>query len=171
MRAMGIDLGRPGGVAVVSDEGGRGIWLRWVEALPAKLSDLQVVQIIHRLCKEHQIAVVATEKPGTWGDPRIGMAQRGNQDQVRLVCEALKIPLVDYQPQEIKKAVTGSGRATKEQVGRHIWRLLHYASNDHHVIDACAIALLALNREYRRRFVAGQRPLNPRRRPRKARAR
>ncbi len=168
MRVMGIDLGNPGGVTVLTDEGGQGIWPLCVEPVPPRCSRLDLQRLVHRLCKEHRVELVATEKPGMWGRVSVGMAQREKQGLVRSVCEALKVPLVDYQPQEIKKAVTGRGRADKEQVGRCVRMLVRVATSDEHVLDACAIALVALNRERLRAVCAGQRRLNLRRTPRKA---
>lgn len=54
--------------------------------------------------------------------PYIGLnAQTGlNLAYVRggliILCERLNVPMVSLAPQEIKKAITGSGRATKEEV-------------------------------------------------------
>jgi len=166
---MGIDLGNPGGAAVLTDEGGQGIWPLCVEALPPSLSRLDLQRLVHRLCKEHRVELVATEKPGVWGRISVGMAQREKQGLVRSVCEAPKVPLVDYQPQEIKKAVTGYGRADKAQVGRCVRMLVKIASSDQHILDAAAIALVALNRERTRLARASQRRLNLRRSPQKAR--
>ena len=169
MRAMGVDLGNPGGVAVLTDEGGQGIWPLAVEEIKPATTNLELQRIVHRLCKAHAVQVVATEKPGTWGRATVGMSQRGKQDLVRAVCQAVKIPLVDYQPQEIKKAVTDNGRASKEQVGRCVRMLVRVASTDEHILDACAIALVALNRERTRLARASQQRLNLRRSPQKAR--
>ena len=165
MRVMGIDLGNPGGAAVLTDEGGQGIWPLCVEALPPSLTRLDLQRLVHRLCKEYRVELVATEKPGMWGRVSVGMAQREKQGLVRSVCEALKVPLVDYQPQEIKKAVSGYGRASKEQMGRCVRMLVRVAATDEHVLDACAIALVALNRERLRVTRASQRRLNLRRAP------
>jgi len=169
MRALGIDLGNPGGLAVLTDEGGQGIWPLAVEEIKAGTTNIELQRIVHRVCKAHAVQVVATEKPGTWGRITVGMSQRGKQDLVRAVCQGLKIPLVDYQPQQIKKAVTDNGRASKEQVGRCVRMLVRIASTHEHVLDACAIALVALNRERVRLARASQRRLNLRRTPQKAR--
>ena len=163
MRVMGIDLGNPGGIAVLTDEGGQSIWPLCVEPLPANLTRLELQRLVHRLCKEHRVELVATEKPGMWGRVSVGMAQREKQGLVRSVCEALGLRLVDYQPQAIKKAVSGYGRASKEQMGRCVRMLVKVASADEHVLDACAIALVALGRERQRAARAGQQRLKLRR--------
>lgn len=169
MRVCGIDLGNPGGLAVLSDELPNGIWpfcTLCIEALPATLSRLGLQRLVHRLCKEHCVELVATERPGMWGRVSVGMAQREKQGLVRAVCEALQIRLVDYQPQEVKRAVTGYGRADKEQVARCVRRLACLPRGlDEHQTDAVAIAAVALNRERARRAAATQRRLPVRRRP------
>jgi len=169
MRALGIDLGNPGGLAVLTDEGGQGIWPLVAEEIKPGTTNLELQRIVHRVCKTYAVQVVATEKPGTWGRITVGMSQRGKQDLVRAVCQGLKIPLVDYQPQEIKKAVSGYGRATKEQMGRCVRMLVKVASSNEHILDAAATALVALNRERVRAARACQQRLNLRRSRAKAR--
>jgi len=159
MRVCGMDLGRPGGVVVLSDEGPGKPRVLAAVALGARLSGLELQRLVHRLAKEHGVELMATERPGAWGRAWVGMAQREKQGLVRAVCEALQIRLVDYQPQEIKKAVTGHGRADKEQVGRCVQMLVPIASENEHVLDACAIALVAINRERTRRNLEGQRKM------------
>jgi Holliday junction resolvasome RuvABC endonuclease subunit len=150
LRVCGIDLGSPGGIAVLSDDG-QGIRVQRAIALPARCSAFELQRAAHEICREQAVTVVATERPGTWGRRSIGMAQRAKQELVRAVCQSLGIRLIDYQPQEIKKAITGRGRAGKEQVGRCVKLLLKIDSENEHVLDACAIALVALNRERTRK--------------------
>ena len=167
MRVMGVDLGRPGGLVVLCDEGAPKPWPICAVELPYNLSGLDLQRTVHRLAKEHRVDLVATERPGFWGDPRIGMAQREKQGLVRAVCESLQVRLVSYQPQEIKKAVTGHGRAPKEVVTRCVRVLIRLASEDEHVCDAAGIALVAMNRERARQLASGQQRLNLRRSPRR----
>lgn len=171
MRVCGVDLGNPGGIAVLTDEGDNGVRPLCTETLRPRMSRLELQRLVHRVCKEHRVELVATEKPGMWGRVSVGMAQREKQGLVRSVCEALAIPLVDYQPQSIKKAVTGHGRADKEQVGRCVRMLVRVASDDEHVLDACAIAIVGLNRERVRAARSGQRRLGLRRDRRRAKRR
>jgi len=131
--------------------------------LGPNLNGLELQHLVHRLAKEHRVELVATEKPGFWGNPMIGMAQREKQGLVRAVCEALQIRLVAYQPQEVKKAVTGHGRAPKEAMTRCVRSLVRIATEDEHVSDAAAIALVAMNRERVRRQMTAQQRLNLRR--------
>lgn len=53
------------------------------------------------------------------------------------------IPIVHYTPTQVKRLLTGSGRATKEQMQRAVTRelALNVVPEPHDVADACAIAL------------------------------
>lgn len=57
------------------------------------------------------------------------------------------LPVHEYAPGEIKRAVTGNGRAAKEQVGRMVGLLLGgKAPGDEHACDALAAAICHLHR-------------------------
>jgi len=164
MRTMGVDLGNPGGLVILSDDApGKphmicaGSW--------ARTTGLQLQRLIVALGRDHHVDLVATERPGQWGRRTIGMSQRGKQELVRAACEALQVPLVDYQPKEIKKAVTGRGGASKLAVERCM-RFAVEVDNPRepiteHIWDAAAVALVALNRERtRRKLTAALKPRN-----------
>jgi crossover junction endodeoxyribonuclease RuvC len=44
---------------------------------------------------------------------------------ILLICEQKGIPVTEYTPNQVKQAITGSGRADKKQVQEMIRRLLH----------------------------------------------
>jgi crossover junction endodeoxyribonuclease RuvC len=44
---------------------------------------------------------------------------------ILLICEQEGIPVTEYTPNQVKQAITGSGRADKKQVQEMIRRLLH----------------------------------------------
>ncbi len=57
------------------------------------------------------------------------------------------LPVFEYGPGEIKRAVTGNGRAAKEQVGKMVGILLGGAPpGDEHACDALAAAICHLHR-------------------------
>jgi Holliday junction resolvasome RuvABC endonuclease subunit len=134
---------------------------------------LQLQNLVYRVGREYAVDIVATERPftGHWDKrPRVGMAQREKQGLVRAACEALQVPLVDYQPRTIRAAfgVKAKGAAGKVQVARCV-QLLVVVDNprgpmSEHVADACALAFVALTRERadRRLAVLGIKP-QPRR--------
>ena len=67
---------------------------------------------------------------------------------ILLAGEQASLPLVELAPTEIKKSVTGSGRATKEQVQLAITHTLqlHEPPEPPDVADALAIAITAAMR-------------------------
>jgi crossover junction endodeoxyribonuclease RuvC len=67
---------------------------------------------------------------------------------VLLAAERAAIPVAEISPAEVKRAVTGTGRATKPQVGAMVARLLHlaHAPSPADAADGVAIALTHLLR-------------------------
>lgn len=57
------------------------------------------------------------------------------------------VDIVEYPPTEIKLAVTGSGRAEKDQVRAMVARLAGDAADSDHAADAIAAAICFLHRE------------------------
>ena len=76
----------------------------------------------------------------------IGFAQREKQAIVRELCQELGVRFVDYPPQTVKRALTGSARASKAQVAMAVRGMLGCDLHDEHACDAAAIALLARSR-------------------------
>jgi len=67
---------------------------------------------------------------------------------IYLAAEERKIPVVEIKPTEVKSALTGSGRAEKEQIQRAIRRILkiEVPLSSSHAGDALALALTGLSR-------------------------
>jgi crossover junction endodeoxyribonuclease RuvC len=67
---------------------------------------------------------------------------------VYLAAQALEIPVMQIRPTEVKSALTGSGRADKEQIQKTIRRILRIeeALDSSHAGDALALALTGLSR-------------------------
>lgn len=57
------------------------------------------------------------------------------------------VTVAEYPPTEIKLAVTGSGRADKDQVRAMVTRLTRHDAGTDHAADAIAAAICFLNRE------------------------
>jgi crossover junction endodeoxyribonuclease RuvC len=68
---------------------------------------------------------------------------------IRLIAKNMGIPISEIKPTEVKSALTGSGRAGKEQIKRTVRRLLHIEETikSDHVSDAMALALTGLTRD------------------------
>jgi len=145
---LGIDLGNPGGLAVLTPNAQLGSVLHWQRLGNMNLARLR--RVLGHVIETFDVQLIATEKPFAGrGDkrPKIGLAQREKQSVVKTLCQERKIKFVDYAPQTVKKALTGNGRASKEQMGRAVQRMLRIPSDDEHVLDACAIGVLGLSRE------------------------
>lgn len=67
---------------------------------------------------------------------------------IYLAAQEMDIPVMEVRPTEVKSALTGSGRAGKEQVKKAIRRILRIENplNSSHAGDALALALTGLSR-------------------------
>ena len=67
---------------------------------------------------------------------------------IRLTAKNMGVPISEIKPTEVKSALTGSGRASKEQIKRVVRRMLHIeaAIRSDHISDAMALALTGLTR-------------------------
>ena len=131
MRVLGVDPGLTRcGVGVVDGAPGRRLTLVRVEVIrtPAE-ADLAhrllgIEQALEIVLDAVQPDAVAVERVFSQHNVRtvMGTAQAG---AVAITCAARRgIPVVLHTPSEVKAAVTGSGRADKDQVGVMVARLL-----------------------------------------------
>jgi crossover junction endodeoxyribonuclease RuvC len=76
-------------------------------------------------------------------DPRAILAVGQARGVALAACGAAGLPSAEYAPAQIKRAVCGSGRAPKEQIGRMITVILRLegAPPSEHAADALAVAL------------------------------
>jgi crossover junction endodeoxyribonuclease RuvC len=67
---------------------------------------------------------------------------------IRLAAKNTGIPISEIKPTEVKSALTGSGRAGKEQIKRVVRRILYIEDKikSDHISDAMALALTGLTR-------------------------
>jgi crossover junction endodeoxyribonuclease RuvC len=67
---------------------------------------------------------------------------------IRLAAKNTGIPISEVKPTEVKSALTGSGRAGKEQIKRVVRRILSIEDKikSDHISDAMALALTGLTR-------------------------
>ena len=89
----------------------------------------------------HRPDAVAVERVFSQANVRtvMGTAQAG---AVAIVCAARRgIPVALHTPSEVKAAVTGSGRADKDQVGIMVTRILHLSAPPRPADAADALAL------------------------------
>ncbi len=89
--------------------------------------------------------------------PRTAILMAHARGVIMLAAAQRGIPVVGYAPSRIKKTLTGSGRAPKDQMQRAIQMELRLATlpEPHDVADACAVALCHLQRERHQKGLPG----------------
>jgi crossover junction endodeoxyribonuclease RuvC len=145
---LGIDPGLTRcGLGVVDVEGGSRV--RFVAAMTVRtdaslpIGDRLVLldRGIEEYLDVHQPSAVAIERVFSQHNVRtvMGTAQAG---AVAIVAAARRgLPVALHTPSEVKAAVTGSGRADKQQVGLMVARLLNLREVPHPADSADALAL------------------------------
>ncbi len=89
---------------------------------------------------------VAVEEPFVGMNPRTAIAVGQAQGVALMAAASLGVPVARYTPAAVKQAVTGHGRASKEQVRQALAMLLKadIASAPEDATDALAVALCHL---------------------------
>src|ERR1700761_2912231 len=153
MRVFGVDPGLTRcGLGVVDGTPGRALTLVAVGVARTPADDdisqrlLALEQQFEAWLTEHQPDAVAVERGFSQHNVRtvMGTAQAG---AVAIVCAARHgLPVALHTPSEVKAAVTGSGRADKEQVTLMVTRLLRMAEppSPADAADALALAICHL---------------------------
>jgi crossover junction endodeoxyribonuclease RuvC len=153
MRVLGVDPGLTRcGVGVVDGSPGRRLTLVHVEVIrtpaDADLAHrlLGIERALELVLDAVQPDAMAVERVFSQHNVRtvMGTAQAG---AVALTCAARRgIPVVLHTPSEVKAAVTGSGRADKDQVGAMVARLLGLSEipKPADAADALALAICHL---------------------------
>lgn len=148
IRVLGIDPGLTRcGVGLIEQGKGRAVSLLHVETLRSD-SDLELSQrialigdAIERLIVEFKPASIALERVFAQANLRTVMGIAQISGVVLLLAARHKIPIALHTPSEVKAAVTGNGRATKEQVGQMVARILGLAEIPKPADSADALAI------------------------------
>ncbi|MEU3710057.1 crossover junction endodeoxyribonuclease RuvC [Streptomyces catenulae] len=148
MRVLGVDPGLTRcGVGVVDGAVGRPLTMAGVGVIrtpaDAEIADRLVLveRGIEQWLDEHRPQYVAVERVFSQHNVRtvMGTAQAS---AVAMLCAARRgLPVALHTPSEVKAAVTGSGRAGKEQVGAMVTRLLRLDAPPKPADAADALAL------------------------------
>ena len=148
MRVLGVDPGLTRcGVGVIDGEPGRSLALVATGVIRTLPDDdiarrlLALEAEIECWLADHRPDAVAVERVFSQHNVRtvMGTAQAG---AVAIVCAARRgLPVALHTPSEVKAAVTGNGRAGKEQVTEMVTRLLRMASPPRPADSADALAL------------------------------
>ena len=147
-RVLGVDPGLTRcGLGVVDGAPGRALSLVQVGVARTPAGDdigarlLALEEHFEAWLTEHQPDAVAVERVFSQHNVRtvMGTAQAS---AVAIVCAARRgLPVALHTPSEVKAAVTGSGRADKDQVGAMVTRLLRLAEAPKPADAADALAL------------------------------
>jgi crossover junction endodeoxyribonuclease RuvC len=167
MRVVGIDPGlNVTGYAVVEPARGTGR-ARVAEAgiiragadrrsLPSRLEVLY--QGVVELLDAFPPGALALEQVHShWKHPRTAILMAHARGVIVLAASLKGVPVVGYAAARIKKTLTGSGRAPKEQMQRAVRTELglEQLPEPHDVADACAVALCHYHIERNRRALSG----------------
>jgi crossover junction endodeoxyribonuclease RuvC len=148
VRVLGVDPGLTRcGLGVVDGGAGRTVSCVAVDVvrtppdveLGARLVEL--ADTVERWLTEHRPDVVAVERVFSQHNVRTAMGTAQVGGVVALVAARRGLPVVFHTPSEVKAAVTGSGRAGKEQVTTMITRLLALPAKPRPADAADALAL------------------------------
>jgi len=75
------------------------------------------------------------------------MAVSESTGVIRLAATRKKVPVVEYTPMQVKKEVTGSGRADKKEMKKEVRKLLKFRSPNRkktHFDDVCDALAVAI---------------------------
>jgi crossover junction endodeoxyribonuclease RuvC len=154
IRIAGIDPGtRSVGIGVVDKEGNRLSLVAWELVAPGRMSGdlparLRAVHIgLREALARHRPDAVALEE-AFYGKSAQSSLRIGEGRGVAILAAALQgLPVHQYPPATVKKAVTGAGAAHKSQVG-HMVRVILGLSEEipEDAADALAVAICHLNR-------------------------
>lgn len=154
MNVLGIDPGLVVTGYGVLVEDGRGIRLLEAgtidsgspkDSLPVRLRRLY--EELNNLIADHHPEVVAIEQLYShYEHPRTAILMGHARGVICLAAGMHSIPVHHYLPTQVKSAVTGNGRASKEQIQQMVQRTFGLAEtpNPPDVSDAVAIALTHL---------------------------
>jgi crossover junction endodeoxyribonuclease RuvC len=156
MIVLGVDPGsRCTGYGLVEIVGGAESVLSFGVCRPARDSDhpLRLKFIYEKLAdiiEEYNPDECAVEMPVFGRDPQAMLKLGRAQAAAMLAALNRQIPVTEYTPKEVKKAVTGTGSASKQQVLYMVRSMLGIDPGDralsHDAADALAVCLCHIHR-------------------------
>jgi len=155
VKAIGIDpgLAMTGfGIVETLPQGGKACdWgaIRTEASCPIPIRLKTIYDELKRLCEKWKPHLLVLEEVFVLKQfPKAAIQLGEVRGIVYLAAQEMNIPVVEIKPTEVKSALTGSGRAEKEQVQKTIRRILKIEAPLHssHAGDALALALTGLSR-------------------------
>ena len=162
MRVLGIDPGYGRvGYGAIEEQGNRLKALAYgVIETGAKMAFEERLLAIHKavrdLVKKHRPDEVSLETLFFSKNTKTALKVAEARGVIRLALAALKVPVLECSPQDVKLALAGFGGADKGQVTRMVTRLLGLAEppRPDDAADALALGLAALRSKSLRRLSA-----------------
>ena len=155
MKVIGIDPGlAKTGFAVVEplQKGGRVCHSGNINTAPEHSLEERLSTIYHelsRLLQQWSPDLMVLEDVFVVKEFPMAAMQLGEvRGVIRLAAKNIGVPISEIKPTEVKNALTGSGRAGKEQIKRVVRRILYIEDKikSDHISDAMALALTGLTR-------------------------
>jgi crossover junction endodeoxyribonuclease RuvC len=148
VRVLGVDPGLTRcGLGVVDGAGGRRVQCVAVDVvrtpadIPLAERLLAVGAVVERWIERHRPDVVAVERVFSQHNVRTVMGTAQVSGVVALLAARAGLPVAFHTPSEVKAAVTGEGRAGKQQVTTMVTRLLALEEEPQPADAADALAL------------------------------
>lgn len=149
MKVLGIDPGTAAcGYGIVHANGGRlratchGWWGTPARERP-ELRLRTIFDAVQELIAEHAPDAVALEESYVGADARIALSVGQARGAVLVAASSVGVVCAEYAPSRVKQAVTGYGRADKQQVQRMVKAILAMDElpRPNHAADALAVAI------------------------------
>ena len=104
---------------------------------------LQIHEKVQALILQHHPDVIAVEEAFVYKNAKTALALGHARGAVLLSAALKNIDVAEYAPRDIKKAVTGNGAASKQQVQWMVAQMLHVPTHDlaEDAADGLAVAL------------------------------
>jgi crossover junction endodeoxyribonuclease RuvC len=148
VRVLGVDPGLTRcGLGVVDGGGGRAVSCVAVDVVRTPAGDPlerrlhAVAEVVEAWIEAHRPDVVAIERVFSQHNVRTVMGTAQASGVVALLAARAGLPVAFHTPSEVKAAVTGEGRAGKEQVTAMVTRVLRLAEAPRPADAADALAL------------------------------
>ena len=109
--------------------------------MPERVASIH--EAVAALLREYDPQTLVLERLYALRDGSTGLAIGQAMGAILLAAHQGQVPVVEYTPTQVKRAVVGYGQATKEQVQFMVQRLLHLAEppRPNHAADALALCI------------------------------
>jgi len=166
MRCLGIDPGTAICGCSVVDAVGMKMQPLWYDAImttpdmKAENRLLQIYNDMHDIINHFHPDVMSIEKLYFNRNVNTAIPVAQARGIVLLAAAEHKLPILEFTPGQVKQAVAGTGRATKEQVTYMVMQILKLKvkPTPDDVADALAMAICGLNCAFSKRWTDGVQP-------------